>query len=88
MKRILQSSLIGFSLFVSCVSGDSSTATATANALCPMGREHVVESGGVLVWRDTLIGFCCKQCQPMFEALTSDEKIEALASVDVIIQGE
>ena len=69
-------------LFASCAN-EGSDGIQTANALCPMGNEPVVAGGGEMTWRDVSIGFCCKRCQPMFEALSDAEKLEALLAVGV-----
>ena len=82
MSRHLVSAVVGLSLIVSCTS-PGKIGVETANALCPMGQEPVLESGGTMVWRKLTIGFCCKRCEPMFESLSDAEKVAALESVGV-----
>ncbi len=69
---------------ISCA-GPRSTTRESVNALCPMGKEPVVESGGTVIWHDVSVGFCCKRCEPMFAALSDDEKADALEAVGATV---
>ena len=73
---------------VASCAGPRTSAQATANALCPMGQEPVVDSGGTVSWHGMTIGFCCKRCEPMFAALADNEKAKALETVDVTDAGK
>lgn len=82
MKQRMLALSVAISLTVACgVAGEG--VPNTANALCPMGREPVLESGGSTTWKGIEVGFCCARCLPMFEALSDEEKAQALAEVGV-----
>ena len=65
--------------------GNSDTAAASVaviNTHCPIMGGEVKEDGGTVQWNGKTVGFCCSGCIEEFEALSDEEKAEALAKAD------
>jgi YHS domain-containing protein len=49
------------------------------NAMCPIGKEPIEESGGQSVYKGKTIGFCCPGCDAEFSAWDESKKDEFVA---------
>jgi YHS domain-containing protein len=49
------------------------------NAMCPIGKEPIEESGGQSVYKGKVIGFCCPGCDAEFSAWDESKKDEFVA---------
>ena len=49
------------------------------NAMCPIGKEPIEESGGQSVYKGKIIGFCCPGCDAEFSAWDESKKDEFVA---------
>ena len=88
--------LLGVSSFVFCTqsppgaetaAGEETATVSTFNEHCPIMGGDVTDDGGTTEWDGKSIGFCCPGCIDKFEALSDEEKAEALASADESTDG-
>ncbi len=59
--------------------GESPSASETANAMCPIGKEPIVPSAGTVEYKGKQIGLCCPGCGAEFLAWDEARKDEFVA---------
>lgn len=55
-------------------------AAAPINAICPIGREGVTESGGTVVHNGHTVGFCCDGCKEYWTANMTNAERDAFVN--------
>lgn len=56
-----------------------SESSKPVNAMCPIGKEPIEESGGQSIYKGKIIGFCCPGCDGEFGAWDESKKDEFVA---------
>ncbi len=94
MKRFIPLTLlVAFAAFVGCSSQDDATSAGgggttesadvgPVNENCPIMGDAITEDGGQVDFNGQTVGFCCEECVEKFQALSDDEKTEALAKAE------
>jgi len=81
--RILFTSLftLAMALFVGCTEQpvESQVSAELVNGHCLVMGGEITPEGGTVEWNNKLVGFCCPQCIDEWNALSDEEKTEALA---------
>lgn len=89
--------LVAGAAFVGCskqqetaTSGEeaSPVTVAAINENCPIMGGAVTEDGGQVSFNGQTVGFCCEECIEKFQALSDDEKTEALTKAEHAHGGE
>lgn len=61
---------------------ETSASAEAINEHCPIMGSDVTAEGGTVEWNEQTVGFCCDGCSEKWQALSEDEKKEALAKAE------